>query len=187
MMINVFGEEEFRPVTKFGVVIPDYFVSRDGRVLSSKTSKPKILNPKYEIIEGNPNAPGGGYKVPHSIGLRVRKDMFPDYTYNTSQQNLNVPGSKYYKRLTKDPTKTTIYLKYHRAVMEAWKPIDEYPPERLKDCWEDIPEEAKQWIRESAIIDHIDGDTFNNHVDNLRWVTPKENSHHRKAQIGLDT
>ena len=35
-------------------------------------------------------------------------------------------------------------------------------------------------MRESAIIDHIDSDTRNNHVDNLRWTTPKGNSPHRK-------
>ncbi len=175
-MINLFGEEEFKPIKKFGIEVPNYFVSKDGRVLSTRTSKPKILNPTYETIEQ-------GYKVPHIIGLRVnRKDnpeLFEEYDYNTSQQNLNVPGSKYYKKLTKDPNLTTINIKYHRAVMEVWKPIDEYPPIPKED-WDKCPESAKQFIRDAAIIDHIDSDTRNNHVDNLEWTTPKDNQFSRK-------
>ena len=175
-MINIYGEEEFRPIKKYGVEVPYYFVSKDGRVLSAKTSKPKILNPTYETIEG-------GYKVPHVIGLRVnRKEcpkLFEDYDYNTTQQDLNVPGSKYYKRLTKSLDLYTIQIKYHRAVIEAWKPIDENPPIPMED-WNNTPESAKQFIRDCAIIDHVDSNTRNNHVDNLEWTTPKDNQHSRK-------
>ena len=176
-MINIFGEEEFRPIKKFGIEVPNYFISKDGRVLSTKTSKWKILNPTYEIIEQ-------GYKIPRLVGLRVnRKDnpeLFEEYDYNTSQQKLrNDPNSKYYKRLTRDPNKTTIQIKYHRAVMEVWKPIDDYPPIPKED-WDRCPESAKQFMRDTAIIDHIDSDTRNNHVDNLRWTTPKDNQFSRK-------
>ena len=175
-MINIYGEEEFRPIKKYGVEVPYYFVSKDGRVLSAKTSKPKILNPTYETIEG-------GYKVPHLIGLRVNRkecpELFEDYEYKTIQQDLNVPGSKYYKRLTKSLDLYTIQIKYHRAVMEAWKPIDENPPIQMED-WNNTPESAKQFIRDCAIIDHVDSNTRNNHVDNLEWTTPKDNQHSRK-------
>ena len=182
-MINIFGEEEFRPIKKFGIEVPNYFVSKDGRVLSTKTSKHKILNPKYEIVEQ-------GYKVPHVVGLRVsRKDcpeLFEEYNYNSSQQKLqNDPNSPYYKRLTKDLDLTTIQVKYHRAVMEAWKPIDENPPIPKED-WDKCPETAKKFMRESAIIDHIDRDTRNNHVDNLRWTTNKDNNTHIKKYKELD-
>ena len=67
----------------------------------------------------------------------------------------------------------------HRIIMETWKPIDEYPPIPKKD-WDKTPESAKQFIRDSAIVDHIDDDTHNNHIDNLQWVTPLENSSYRK-------
>lgn len=31
-------------------------------------------------------------------------------------------------------------------------------------------------------VDHIDGNTFNNHVDNLRWVTSQENKLNRRSK-----
>ena len=178
-MINIFGEEEFRPIKKFGIEVPNYFISKDGRVLSTKTSKWKILNPTYDIIEQ-------GYKIPRLVGLRVNRkenpELFEEYNYNTSQQNLrNDPNSKYYKRLTRDPNKTTIQIKYHRAVMEVWKPIDDYPPIPKED-WDRCPESAKQFMRDTAIIDHKDDNPRNNHISNLQWATPKENEFNRKKQ-----
>jgi len=179
-MLNIFGEEEFRPITKYGIEIPDYFVSKDGRILSTRTSKSKILNPKYETIES------GGYITPHVVGLRVDRsktpELFEDYDYTLSQSQQKVatdPNSKYYKRLTVNPDIASVQLKYHRAVMEAWKPIDENPPIPKED-WDKCPESAKQFIRDAAIIDHIDSDTMNNHVDNLQWTTPKDNEPNRK-------
>ena len=178
--MNLFGEEdEFRPIKKYGIEVPYYFVSKDGRILSTRTSKWKILNPTYDTITD-------GYKVPRLVGLRVNKqenpELFEDYDYSKceSQQKLRLdPTSRYYKRLTKDPNKATIQLKYHRAVMEAWKPIDDYPPIPKED-WDECPESAKQFIRDAAVIDHIDSDTRNNHVDNLEWTTPKDNNAARK-------
>ena len=60
--------------------------------------------------------------------------------------------------------------------MQTFKPIDKYPPDRLKDCWKDIPEQAKQWIRETAIINHKDHNPLNCLLDNLEWVTFRENT-----------
>lgn len=57
---------------------------------------------------------------------------------------------------------------FHRLVAETWIPNPENLP----------------------IVDHIDGDRLNYHVDNLRWVTEQENSnnvHKDKAPIKIDT
>lgn len=167
----IFGEREFKPMTKYGVIIPHYFVSKDGRVLSTRTKKHKLLNPKYETCVQ-------GYISPHIIGVRVDKmecpELFEQYDYTATNT----------VKKSKNPNVATINIKYHRAVMEAWKPIDKYPPDRLKDCWKDIPEPAKQFIRECAMIDHEDSDTRNNHVDNLSWCTHLENQHDRKKGAG---
>jgi hypothetical protein len=161
--MDLLGEEEFKPITKYGVEIPNYFVSKDGRILSTKTKKHKMFNPQWEkIIEG--------YKVPLGVRLSVNiediQELIEDFEYAL---NHNVT-----------PT-VQINIKVHRAVMEAWKPIDKYPPIPMED-WDRCPESVKEFIRETAIIDHKDDDTANNHVDNLEWSTPIKNSKHRKKQ-----
>ena len=186
-MIDIFGEVidtitfngiDFLPIKKYGLIVPNYFVSYCGNILSMKTKKAKILNPKYLNSKTYEN-----YIQPRGIVIYIDKnlspELFEEYDYCQSQQNSNIPGSKYYKKLVKDPNKRPLNVKIHRCVMEAWKPIDLYPPIPMKD-WNNSPESAKQFIRESAIIDHIDTDTLNNHADNLRWTTNKGNNPHRK-------
>tara|TARA_B100000427_G_scaffold192175_1_gene159790 strand:+ start:234 stop:752 length:519 start_codon:yes stop_codon:yes gene_type:complete len=165
-MNTLFGVELWRPITKYGIIIPHYFVSYDGRVFSTRTKKHKILNPKYDTKDSRSK-----YLMPRHVGCRVDRskspELFAEYNYHNTNPS------------TKNVNLISINVLIHRAVMEAWKPIDKFPPIPKED-WDICPESAKQFIKESAIIDHIDGDTRNNHGDNLRWITPKQNHYCRK-------
>lgn len=165
-MINVFGEEKFRPVKKLGVIVPNYYVSRDGEIYSKHSNK--ILSP------GKSSSNCG---TKYTVSLHVDKDSWNGYTYRRSHQSNSLAAT------------ATV----HRLVMDAWKPIDDHPPEPLSSEWNQvitpemvgqprIPESYKQWIRDTAIIDHINDDPSDNRVENLRWCTPLQNSYHRKKR-----
>lgn len=157
----LFNKCEFKPIVRFGKEVPDYYISKDGRVYNSKSNKILKLGADYSKRSGRLEA--------LKFSVASSPDLFDDYSY--------------YKR----GKKSQITCRVHKAVMDTWKPIDENPPEPLKNTWNQVPEEWRQWVRDTAYIDHIDDDPTNNHVDNLRWVTPKQNSSHRKKQeLGLD-
>lgn len=153
----LFDETKFKPVVRYGRQIPGYYVSKDGQVFSTKTQR--II--KYGTTRSKRTDRIECLK----FTANVPKDFFEDYSYRQRREGENT---------------ATISLTAHRTVMEVWKPIDENPPEQLKETWDQVPEEWRQWARETALIDHIDNDPTNNHVDNLRWVTPKENNVFRK-------
>lgn len=163
-MLNLFNEVEWKPLVRFQKVVPGYYVSYDGRAYSAKTGT--LMTPVKNIRRRRTDDADIIKEI--SFKCYISKDLFDDYEYAKHQG--------------RETNKVYVRVPYHRAVMETWKPIDEFPPDSLKGCWDTLPEAAKQWVRDTAIIDHIDGDPTNNHVDNLRWCTPKENQPHRKEQ-----
>jgi hypothetical protein len=159
-MINIFGEEEFKPLIRYQKVIPGYFVSKTGS---------GIIGKKGNLLSKWNNS---GY---HYTSIRIKSDFYDDYTYATH-------GGK---------DDITLKIAVHRAVMESWRPIDEYPPDEIADEWFEvitpemvgqprIPPKTRQWVRDTALVDHKDPDPTNNHLNNLRWVKPKDNEPNRK-------
>lgn len=166
-MITVFGEEKFRPVVRLGVtgykVVPDYYVSKKCEVYSRKTDRYLTIHSDKE----------GKYK---KLSLQLPVDLFPEDDFNYYQDGSN---------------SSRVSFDGHRIVKEAWHPIDLYPPARLDEEWNQvitadmvgqprIPDNWKQWVRETAAIDHVDGNPANNYLENLEYVTPKENNQYRK-------
>ena len=167
------SREIWKQVVRFGKMIDGYKVSNMGRVRGPKGN---VLipvckkNPYKKTKDGNQEESSEDYKKQKSASaLRVTisfdDDIFPDY--------------KYSKRSYKGRSRLTINI--HKLVMDAFKPIDEYPP-ISKEEWDKTPESAKQLIRDTVFIDHINDDPYDNRVENLRWVTPLQNSNYRKQR-----
>ena len=146
------SEEIWKPIVRNRKVIPNYWVSNLGRVKSVK----KILKCRNEVYEERGNR--------QSVTISIPNELYEGFTY-----------AKKYKNTS------SVSMQVHRLVIETFKPIDEYPP-IPKDEWDTTPESARKIIRECCLVDHIDDNPFNNHIDNLRWVTPKENNTYFKKQ-----
>jgi hypothetical protein len=76
-------------------------------------------------------------------------------TYTNKFLPLTLQGDTYLKVILYHKSKRYI-KKPHRLVAEAFIPNPENKPQ----------------------VNHIDGNKLNNHVDNLEWVTPSENTQH---------
>ena len=164
-------KEEWRTVVIDGKEHPWYSVSNLGNVRShlqniSLGSKgfDRSYNPNFSKdlkpairLKNRRSGPDNHMKV----SLQFPEDFFEDYQYAKKRDRATTVRKPCY---------------VHELVMAAFRPMDEYPPDRLKDCWDDIPEDAKTWIKQTVVIDHIDHDPSNNRVDNLRYVTPRENA-----------
>lgn len=152
---SLLKNEEFRPLMYRNITsIPEYYVTSYGRVISTKRNKVTFL----KITNRDRGVGGAGNHS--SIAITKPKGLIIDEFYGAERK--------------------AIPCMVHQLVMWAFKPIDEYPPEELKDNWNQVPEEWRQWVRDTVWIDHIDDNPFNNHVDNLRYVKPKDNNRQRK-------
>tara|TARA_A100000164_G_C21538205_1_gene599223 strand:+ start:104 stop:622 length:519 start_codon:yes stop_codon:yes gene_type:complete len=170
----IFNNIEFKPLIHKGREIPDYYVSKCGKIISNKQTKgkglPKLLdNTRKQLVEER--GVNGKYARPLAVNLSVPIGFFPEYDYVASTNGAGQVSKKHSK----------VNIRYHRAVKETWEPIDKYPPVSKED-WDKSPESMKQFVRESAYVDHIDADTSNNHINNLRWTSPLGNSSQRKRK-----
>ena len=173
--------EVWRTVVVNGKEHPWYSISNLGNVrshlqnisLGGSRGFDKSCNPNfYKDLKPVKQKNRHGDLACLRINLSFPEDFFEDYQYYNNKSSKNTVERK---------------CTVHELVMEAFRPMDEYPPDRLKDCWNDIPEDAKTWIKDTVVINHKDHDPSNNCVDNLEYVTQKENARAATKHYGGNT
>jgi hypothetical protein len=177
--------EEARPFIIDGWVLDGYWITATGKGYSSyktvRRSGPTGF--KTQIIPGyyrqlKPEAKRSTRDK--SQNAHVSMTFVANLTQEISEKldyNYASRGSKYGRK----------NLSAHQLVMSAFKPIDEHPPESLKNVWKDLPEEAKEWVRQTAVINHINHNPSDNRLENLEYVTPRENSRAATIHYGGNT
>ena len=154
-LLNTHTDEIWKPVVVRSKIIPGYAVSNHGRITGKKG--------QFLAIQDRELVGKGNFS---NIAFQVPKDLFDDYEYAPRKGK---PNSKFRR----------ISYAVHQLVMEAFNPIDNNPPISKED-WKQTPESAKKIIRYSMVIDHIDNNPFNNHINNLQRVLPRDNNSHVK-------
>ena len=74
-----------------------------------------------------------------------------------------------------------IVMQVHRLVAETFLQFPEYLPEVLKEDWKVISKATQSLIRDCLQVDHKDGNPWNPRWDNLKWMTPKDNTRSYQA------
>ena len=173
--------EVWRSIVVHGKEHPWYSVSNFGNVRTHLQNIPlgprkgfdRSYNPNFSknlILIEQKNGDGSIKNL--RVDLQFPEDFFEDYQY---------------RKVRSGDSNVVKKCSVHELVMGAFRPMDEYPPDRLKDCWNDIPEDAKTWIKDTVVINHKDHDPSNNCVDNLEYVTQKENARAATKHYGGNT
>lgn len=172
--------EEWRKIVVDGKVHHWYSVSNLGRVKTHLQNKSRGVgkgfdrsyNENYEkILKPKIKKRGGASYYSFSVNIAFPEDFFEDYQYAKNTKSSNVTKEMY----------------VHQLVMHTFRPIEKYPPKTLEKCWDDVPLEAKKYIKECSVINHINHNTEDNFVDNLEYCTPKENSRAAVKHYGGNT
>ena len=153
-MIEIDGIK-FKPIRKHNNIIPNYYVSKCGKIWNDKSKK--YITP-YKNYRNNKTVD--------------KKPKCMDFSMTTEGQPYWEQGYKY------KPKKNSKHLiefrmKLHLAVKDSWQPYRDYLNTLTK-------EELIELAQENMLIDHKDDDPMNNHLSNLQYSTPLKNSNYRK-------
>lgn len=172
------GREEFRILIHAGKPHPWFHISNYGNVISHMKRQssgnggglPSAYDPDYSFpLKRCIYTVTGGMKY-----ARARIAFPIDYFEDTPYRGFD------YAKTSESRIQRSVYI--HKAVMDTFRPLDEYPPPILKNDWLSTPQIIKDWIKMSVTINHVNHNSTDNYVDlddpthdNIEYVTPLQN------------
>lgn len=154
-------DEEWKPLThKNGFIVEPYEMSQYGKCRNKSTDKILLASDSYGI-KGKRTYPG--------YSVKINTKAWEDYT-------------KTKRPPRKSDTNTTFVFSFtaHQGTMNTWKPFHEHLLPELEEYWPKFSPELKTVIRDAMLIDHIDDNPWNCHIDNLTYTTWSGNEWHNK-------
>ena len=94
-MINIFGEEEFKPVVRYQREIPGYYVSMDGRIYSEKTNMIRSGTKNNDY-----NSTGKKRLKNLKVGFDIPIGHYPDYSYRKRRETDKTELMNFVKNLS---------------------------------------------------------------------------------------
>ena len=175
-MSNIYSlvdDEEWKPVWGF----PGYEISSYGRCAShwkmrgGKNGGGNYIDESYTRFIGTPESKNTSRKRGYIITYLRRP-------YGLEESH---PLTHYNKLTEGTPDRVgmvRVSMPMHKLVIWHFNYLDDNPEQIgiTTDEWLSMPERAKEIIRQSLEINHIDHDPTNNKLNNLEYVTKVENS-----------
>lgn len=201
-------DEVWKSIVVDGKVHPWYSVSNKGRVAShfgnKRQRKPgfKGIDRSYDPEYCRLVTPSPSYKNNHDpnkrdvygnrlkvgdqiiqctrVSVRLPWDFHKDINMYGSEYQYPIQGKE--SDMNGKCCQRTMAI--HKLVAATHMSVDDFPPKRIADKYASLPENVKQWIRETVIINHINHDPTDNRVENLEYVTMRQNTHKAVEQYG---
>ena len=147
--------QELRDVVYREGKVPGYKIAKDGLVISYKQYKDGKALKWWRRSKSN-DYPAVGLQIPEELvghAINYKSSKYLNAKAGNIQKDMNV----------------------HTLVADAWLDTENNCPEHLKPWWDDLDKDLQKELRQYFFVDHIDNDTWNPHVSNLKFVSSRHN------------
>ena len=150
------------------------------RLIKPAPSYKNNHDPNKRNVYGNKLKVGDRIIMCTRVSIRFPWNFFKDINMYGSEYQYPIQGLE--SNMNGKCCQRTMAI--HKLVANTHMSVDDFPPERIADTYDSLSESVKQWIRETVVINHINHDPTDNRIENLEYVTPRENCHKAVEQYG---